>query len=62
MARSDGKILTLNGGSSSLKFAVHSAGSRLARGKFDRLGSTQTSISTAQPPVLRSAIRDPEPT
>lgn len=39
MAGSDGKILTLNGGSSSLKFAVHSAGSRAVRGKFDRFGS-----------------------
>ncbi len=35
------RILTLNGGSSSLKFAVHEAatGDRLTRGKFDRLGS-----------------------
>jgi acetate kinase len=42
----DAKILTLNGGSSSLKFAVYGAatGVRLTLGKFDRLGSDRASF------------------
>lgn len=44
--RSDVTILTLNGGSSSLKFAVHAAleGNRLLVGEFERLGSDQASF------------------
>lgn len=44
--RSDATILTLNGGSSSLKFAVHAAleGNRLLVGEFERLGSDQASF------------------
>lgn len=44
---SNAKILTLNGGSSSLKFAVYEAatGARLTRGKLDRLGSYAATFS-----------------
>lgn len=47
LADTDAKILTLNGGSSSLKFAVYEAakGARLTRGKFDRLGSAAATFS-----------------
>jgi acetate kinase len=43
----DTKILTLNGGSSSLKFAVYDAagGVQLVLGKFDRLGSSAATFS-----------------
>ncbi|HHY49108.1 MAG TPA: acetate/propionate family kinase [Alphaproteobacteria bacterium] len=43
----DAKILTLNGGSSSLKFALYeAAGARLVLGRFDRLGSGRTVFTT----------------
>ncbi len=41
----DARVLTLNGGSSSLKFALYAVGGRrVLAGKFDRLGSDATSF------------------
>lgn len=47
IADDDARMLTLNGGSSSLKFALYAAvgGRRVLAGKFDRLGSDATSFS-----------------
>ena len=48
MASAPATVLTLNGGSSSVKFAVYQVGDRLTpslRGKLDRVGGTGTTLS-----------------
>ena len=48
MASAPATVLTLNGGSSSIKFAVYQVGDRLTpslRGKLDRVGGTGTTLS-----------------
>jgi acetate kinase len=55
--RSDATMLTLNGGSSSLKFAIHAVPgcNRLSAGKFDRLGTDQASFSIEDEPKAAAA-------
>src|SRR5436190_23270809 len=55
---SAGPVLTINGGSSSLRFALFSATGSLARllsGKFERIGLTDASVSVAD---VRSGRRE----
>jgi acetate kinase len=42
-------VLTLNGGSSSIRFAVYDAGRSLLAGKIDRIGSASATLNAALP-------------
>ena len=58
-------VLTINGGSSSIRFAVYEAGDALRRqldGKIDRIGSSGTNLAVSDPsgtpPVSRGLAAD----
>ena len=60
MARPDARILTLNGGSSSIKIAVFEAGNSLRRiltGEIERIGSPDAILRIAGPNGANSALR-----
>lgn len=57
----DHAVLTINGGSSSLKFALFRAGARVVSGNFERIGAGEATLTvreaggTAKPQAVRAA-------
>ena len=60
MKRATTQILTINGGSSSIKFALYQIGKPLERGLYgtvDRIGMSGTNLSFNTPPNSRTQLR-----
>ncbi|HEU6439001.1 MAG TPA: hypothetical protein VFC12_01055, partial [Terriglobales bacterium] len=60
MAPANPHVLTINGGSSSIRFAVYDVGPALRRrldGKIDRIGSSGTTLSVNESPDTPQATR-----